>query len=109
MVQDENGELQKIIVEEIRTSRVSDGSYKVTYQNTGFWDAGFYVTISSNQITKVYSPFYFTYIGEITAPILTKNSVTKATYAFVYTKSHINFQTGVIATISNKNLVVSKK
>lgn len=110
IVQDENGEINHITIEEIsNNARISNGNYKVTYDNTGVWRAGFSVSISSNKITSAYSPFHSVATGSITFPVLTRNSTTKATYSFVYKFGVINYGTGVIATMSGTNLVVSKK
>lgn len=109
-VQNENGEINQITIEEISdNARISNGNYKVTYDNTGIWTAGFYVSISSNKITNAYSPFHSVAAGSISLPVLTRNSTTKATYAFIYKLGVINYSTGVIATMSGTDLIVSKK
>lgn len=108
-VQNRNGEICEVTIEEIRANRISNGSYKVTYRNPGSWDAGFYVTISNNQITKAYSPFNYAYVGKIKLPVLTKNTNLKATYSFVFEYNLINYQTGVVAKILDSELIVSQK
>lgn len=109
-VQDENGEIHQITIEEIsNNARISNGNYKVTYNNTGAWSAGFYVSISSNKITNAYSPFHTVVAGSIVLPVLTRNSNTKATYAFIHKLGVVNYSTGVVATMSGTDLVVSRK
>jgi len=110
VIQDENGEVATVTIEELSgNSRVANGNYKVTYNTTGVWSAGFNVSISNNQIYNAYSPFHYCIIGEIKYPALTRPSVTQASYAFIYIKSSIYFATGVDATIKNGELIVTKR
>lgn len=88
-------------------TRVDAGTYKITYDATG-WTAGFYVKVSSNKFTSMYSPFYSLNWGSISNAKPAKNSDTKVTFSFQY-KAVVVFDTGVIAQITNENLVVSKK
>ena len=105
----EDGENDIIIVEEIpNVGRVAAGTYKVSYKSSS-WNAGFYVKISSNQITSAYSPFHTVINGEITQSKLVKNSNTKATYSFLHRLTIFSFNTGVVAQISDSKLMVSKK
>lgn len=109
-VQDENGEIGKIVIREVRgTSRVKDGSYEVSYDHTGYWEAGFCVKIGDNKITSAYSPFHSVYSGKITQATLTKNSTSKASYLFIYQQAILSYNAGVIATISDSKLVVKKR
>lgn len=88
-------------------ARMGAGTYKVVCEENG-WTAGFYIIIVDNQIQAVHSPFYSTTVGEITNCSLIRNSSIKATYAFIYYIKPIKESTGVIATISNSQLKVSK-
>ena len=109
-IQDEEGEIHHVTIEEVAgNARISNGNYKVTYDNTLFWTAGFYVSVSSNKLTKAYSPFHSVLSGSIQFPVLNLNSNTKATYAFIYKLGAINYSTGVIATMSGTDLIISKK
>ncbi|MBQ4559533.1 MAG: DUF5626 family protein [Tyzzerella sp.] len=85
-----------------------NGSYKVTYEHTLFWTAGFSLTISNNRITSVYSPFYSVGWGSISSPQLNLNSSSKATYKFIHKAGLLNTATGVVATISGTALQVTK-
>jgi major membrane immunogen (membrane-anchored lipoprotein) len=105
----EDGNYDEIIIEEIsQNTRIDNGTYKITHKTAG-WKAGFNVTISANKITSASSPFHETYVGKISVPALSRNNTTTATYSFVYTVALINNSTGVIASISNSTLTVSKK
>lgn len=105
----EDGDYEEIIVEEIPgKTRVDNGTYKITHKALA-WTAGFYVTISNNKITKAFSPFYTVSIGKISSDYLVHNNSTTAMYSFLYTNLGINFSTGVIASIENNSLNVSKK
>ena len=105
----EDGDYDEITIEEIPgNTRVDNGTYKITHKALA-WTAGFYVTISNNKITNAYSPFYETFSGKISNPLLTRNSNTTATYSFVHTFALIKHNTGVIASIENNNLIISKK
>ena len=106
---DQDGNNIIITIEEIESNaRISNGSYKVTYEHTLFWTAGFSVTISNNKITSAYSPFYSVACGSISSPSLTLNSSTKATYKFIHKSGLLSTTTGVVATISGTTLNVSR-
>lgn len=105
----EDGNSVIITIEEISTNaRIDDGSYKITYDNTGFWKAGFYVKISNNQIVSAYSPFYSVVAGAISGEKLTVVSFARANYRFLYRSGLIYYSTGVDAKISGTTLNVSK-
>lgn len=109
VVEGKDGEVQQITIEEVAgNTRVADDTYKVSLSSPGAWTAGFYVKISSNKITQAYSPFYSTIVGNIQSAKLVRNSSSKATYSFIYNVAFLNFDTGVIATVSGTELKVSK-
>ena len=87
---------------------MASGTYEVAFE-TSNWEAGFYVTISSNKITSAYSPFHTALRGSIKDATLVRNSNVKATYSFIFQLTILKFNTGVIAEISDSNLVVSQK
>lgn len=108
-IPNENGDYDEIVIEEISgNTRIDNGTYKITHKTIS-WKAGFNVTISANKITSVSSPFHESYVGKITLPSLSRNNTTTATYSFIHTVAFINNNTGVIASIENNNLIVSKK
>lgn len=110
VLQDEDGEITEIVIEEVITNaRIANGNYKVSYKNTGVWEAGFYVEISGNEIASAYSPFHSVATGMILYPTLTRNSETKVTYSFLYKQVAMNYSTGVIAQMSGTDLVVGQK
>jgi len=88
--------------------RIAAGTYRVTHK-TSAWAAGFTVKISNNLITSAYSPFYSVESGRILNTALTQNSSVKATYSFQYKRLLLTWNTGVIAQISEGDLVVLKK
>lgn len=90
-------------------TKIANGNYKVTYKKTGAWEAGFYVEISGNKITRAYSPFHSVAIGSISFPSLVKNSAEKATYSFLYKAGFVSYNTGVVATLSGTDLAISLK
>ena len=109
-IREEDGSVATVTIEEVSgNSRIANGNYKVTYDLTGIWNAGFYVSISNNQIYNAYSPFYYCFAGEIKYPALTRPSVTQARLAFIYIKTNIYYSTGVDATIKNGELLVTKR
>lgn len=108
-VENENGEINEIVIEEIPDkTRMDAGTYKVTYNTLG-WTTGFYVIIVNDKMEAAHSPFYTVTNGSISNTSLLRNSPTKVTYAFLYRSELLTFDTGVIATISNSKLVISKK
>ena len=110
IIQGEDGEIATVTVEELSgNSRVANGEYRVAYENRPVWTAGFDVSIKNNQIYNAHSPFHTCIIGQIKYPALTRPSVTKASYAFIYTKSNLTFSTGVDATIVNGEMVISRR
>lgn len=105
----EDEDYEEIIVEEISgNTRVDNGTYKITYKALA-WEAGFYLTISNNKVTNAYSPFYEAFSGKISNPLLTRNSNITATYSFIHTFALVKHNTGVIASIEDNNLIISKK
>lgn len=88
--------------------KIADNNYRVTYEAVN-WTAGFYITVSNNKITRAYSPFYSVARGEIKSAELSLNSNTKATFSFLYKLTIFTYDTGVIASISNSNLNVTKR
>ena len=111
VVQDENGEVAEIVIKELEgSSRVANGNYEVSFKKPAIWTAGFNISVSNNQIYNAYSPFHYCYIGQIKYPFLTRPSVTKATYGFIYeTLSNVSISTGLDATISGSEIVVTQR
>ena len=108
-LEDSDGNEIIVTVEELTgNSRVSNGSYKVTYEYLNIWEAGFTVTVSGNKITRAYSPFYSCSLGSISNASLSLNNRTKASYTFIHKWALFNASTGVVATISGTDLNVSK-
>lgn len=109
VIENADGDIQRVTIEEITgNARVASGTYEVSFE-TSNWEAGFYVTISSNKITSAYSPFHTALRGSIKDATLVRNSNVKATYSFIFQLTILKFNTGVIAEISDSNLVVSQK
>lgn len=110
LLKDENGNVGQVIIEEIQNnSKVADNTYKVTYEFPAVWTAGFYVKISNNKIIDAHSPFHDVAMGSISGTNLTRNSTSKATYSFIHKLLLINYDTGVIVTISDSQLIVKKR
>jgi len=100
-----------IVIEEITTSnvRMENNIYKISYTVEDAWTAGFYAYIQNYKFVNVYSPFYEVWTGSVSKEVLERNTDTKATYSFVYKKFLLNYNTGVLANISNSKLIVTKK
>lgn len=110
LVQDENGEIGEVVICQVdENARIGNGKYKISYDYKGSWKAGFHVKIEDNKITNVYSPFYSVSYGRIESEKLTKNSMFKVTYSFIYKHLLSSQDTGIIVLIENEKLVVSKK
>lgn len=98
------------ISEEPGIYRVDNGTYKVTYEESGNWKAGYYVVISNNSITSVKDKFYSVSSGSITYSKLSLESSKQASLYLTYkygTSSVISY-TGVRSNISGTSLKVSK-
>lgn len=108
-VENENGEIDEIVIEEIpNKTRMDAGTYKVAYKTIS-WTAGFYVIIVNNKIEAAHSPFHSVITGNIHNTSLIQDNSTQATYAFLYESSSLTYDTGVIATISNLELIVKRR
>lgn len=108
-VQDDDGTIIYVTITEIRgKTRVSNGAYKIDYEVPLRWKAGFFVNITSNQITSAYSPYYTLTSGQINSSYLKKESSTQASYYLSYYSISYRANTGVRAIINKNTLSVSK-
>ena len=106
---DEDANIEIITIEEVqKNSRVANNTYKISYETT-HWIAGFYVVIFNNRISSAYSPFHSCSSGDIKSPMLILETTTKATYTFIYKLTIRLYDTGVIASVKNDKLIVSKR
>lgn len=109
-IREEDGSVATVTIKELNSnSRVANGDYEVRYDKLLAWSAGFSISVSKNQIYNAYSPFYTCIRGSIKYPVLTRPSVTQASYAFIYKIDQINFTTGVDANIINSEIVVTQR
>lgn len=70
----EDGQEAHVTITEIPSmSRVANGTYRVKYDLTGCWIAGFNVKVSNNSSVSVSSPFHTIRLGYISSPKLTLN------------------------------------
>lgn len=108
---DSDGNIGYITVsEEPSLSRISNGTYKITYTEPQLWTAGFYVDIKSNSIISVKDKFYTASSGSITQSKLILESSKQASHYFSYkfgTGSSYK-STGVRAIISGTSLKISR-
>lgn len=95
------------ISEEPSTSRIANGTYRVTYTSTGCWKASYNVVISSNSISSVNSPAYAAITGAITYNHLVKESSKQASYYLIHQLNAYTISTGVRSIISGTKLKVS--
>lgn len=89
-------------------SRVSNGTYKISYKVPLVWEAGFYVDITTNQIKSAYSPYYTLFTGSMKSTRLTRESTAQASYYLAYNVGILTNSSGVRANISGTTLSVSK-
>lgn len=102
---DKNNNIMEVTIEElIGKNRVSNGSYKVTYNSIGCWTAGFVVDISNNKIMKAHSPFHVALTGFIRNAGLARESYSKVIYRFNYSVGVVTLITGFQAVISGTTL-----
>lgn len=95
-----------IISEQPAMSKISNGTYKVSYTSTGCWKASYYVVISGNSISKAYSPSYETITGLITYSCLVKESSKQVSYYLLYQLNAYSLSTGIRSVISGTDLRV---
>lgn len=108
---DSDGNIGYITVsEEPSLSRISNGTYKITYTEPQLWTAGFYVDIKSNSIASAKNKFYSVSKGIITESKLALESSKQASHYFCYKSGTNAFPNhiGVRATISGTSLKVFK-
>lgn len=104
-----DGSYDEIVIEELSgDTKVDNGTYKITHKALA-WSAGFYILTSNDKIMRDYSPFHEVFSGTISESYLKQNNTTTATYSFIHTIALIKHNTGVIVSISNSTLNVSKK
>ncbi|MBE5956542.1 MAG: hypothetical protein E7253_08820 [Lachnospiraceae bacterium] len=110
VIQDENGEIATVTVSEVAgDSRIATGTYRVEYEVPLAWVAGFYVSISNNQIYNAYGAYYTCFRGEIRYPSLIRPSNITASYVFIYENINIPVSTGFDATISGSVLKLTRR
>lgn len=108
-LQNDDGSIAYVTITRIsENSRVSNGTYNVSYKVPLVWEANFHVNITSNQITSAHSPHYTLFSGQIKSTRLTRESATQASYYLAYSIATYTTKTGVRATINNNTLNVSK-
>lgn len=104
-VLDKNNNTVEVTIKElVSKTKVSNGSYEITYNSLGCWTAGFIVDISNNKITRAYGPFHYTLTGFIRNAALAHISSTKAIYRFNYSVGVVTLVTGFQAIISGTTL-----
>lgn len=102
---EEDGSSSEIVIEPVPSVfRISNGTYKISKTVKNRWTASFYVSISSNKITKAYNKSCNALVGKISASSLVRNSSTKATLTFTYKRLHSTNSISIIATIKNGKL-----
>ena len=85
-VQDDDGTIIYVTITEIRgKTRVSNGTYKISYEVPLVWEAGFNVNIVSNQITSAYASYYNLYNGKMKNTRLIRESASQASFYISYT------------------------
>ena len=108
-VQDDDGTIIYVTITEIRgKTRVSNGTYKISYEVPLVWEAGFNVNIVSNQITSAYASYYNLYNGKMKNTRLIRESASQASFYISYTNVMKTIHTGVRATINKATLIVNK-
>lgn len=107
---EEDGSSSEIVIEPVPSVfRISNGTYKISKTVKNRWTASFYVSISSNKITKAYNKSCKALVGKISASSLVRNSSTKATLTFFIKYANIDVSIKIIAYIKNNKLAVSVK
>lgn len=107
---EEDGSSSEIVIEPVPSVfRISNGTYKISKTVKNRWTASFYVSISSNKITKAYNKSCKALVGKISASSLVRNSSTKATLEFSIKHATINVPIKITAYIKNNKLAVSVK
>lgn len=109
IMQNPNGEFIYVIVENVSNlSRMDNGTYKATVIKKGYWEAGFYITISNNSITSVGDKFIKVITGSVVSSTLKKESVQQVSLYIIYRNNLITYNTGVRAKILGKTLKFSE-
>ena len=109
IISNKNGELLYVTITELpNQTRISNGTYKATITKSGYWSAGFNVTISNNCITSVGNKFITVFSGTVLSNNLNLESAKQASLYMSYRNNLIVYSTGVRAKISGTSLNVSE-
>lgn len=104
---EEDGTISEIVIEPVPSVfRINNGAYKISKTVKNRWSASFYVSISSNKITKAYNKSCKALTGKITASSLVRNSSAKATLGFTYKQLYSSNNISIIVTIKSGKLNV---
>lgn len=86
------------------TSKLANGTYKVSHSVPGAWSASFNVAISSNKITSVSNASTTALQGSISNRNLKKDSSSQATLTFIRTVGLFSYNSGLRAQMRSGSL-----
>ena len=107
---DEDGIPILISVEEapgISLFSVGNGNYKISGSKFGMWEASYYVTVSKNKFTRVYSPSVSAITGSFTSTNLSLVSSKKASYTLVWKAGIISTTSYLNATLTDSSIDIT--
>ncbi len=87
-------------------SRVTNGTYQIEHVRTASWRAGYFITVSNNNVTSAYGQYCYPLIGTITSSYLSIDSSVQVTYSFVHNIYSTYTRTGLYSVISGDNINV---
>lgn len=88
--------------------RMSNGTYKISYNVPNAWNAFFYAKISNNKFTSCYSPSVKPLKGSVLDYHLSRISSTSESLNIKWKSTLITYNTGFKAWISNGQLKTKK-
>lgn len=105
---DENGEESIITITELKSSaRVANGVYQIKHTKTGFWSAGYKISVSNNRITSAYEKYATPVFGSITDDVLSMDSSKQVSYQFNYHIMFSTLPTGIRCVLDGETLNIS--
>lgn len=110
VLEDSYGEMYYCTIKPLTDNsvKIKSGNYKVSYTVPNKWKASFVVTIASNKIKALSSPYTHAIVGSIANSSLVKESSTKGALTFRYLYSGFKLFTGVRCYLSNNTLKTEK-
>lgn len=86
---------------------VSNGSYKISGSKPGFWEASYYITVTSQKITRAFSPSATAITGNLIKTNLSLISDKKTSYEIAWKAGILKSTFYLNATLNNDSISIT--